>query len=484
MIGQTESPTTSPQKLPNADSEAIYLVDRRGRILFTTPIGASFYGFEPDDLIGQPVLNFVAPESLSSVRSDWRNLVNEPAQTAGEMTIKIVDANHVVRAIRATLWRVPGHDLFIVIHHFLDDVRDRLQTLYAVLATLTGTLDLDAVIKIVMEEVHRLIIADRMTLFVTDEPGTLRLAGTLGKPLSAYSDQVIRDAASFDTIKLLYESKTALIINDCHHDPRWIPAEGSNDIQSWIGAPLIHHGEIVGVLNLDSTRTNAFTAEDAALAQALATQVAAAVHNARRYHTEQRRAERYAALNDISLAISHLDLNSVLEVVYHKISVLMDTSSFYVALYDAEANLVRLTGAYEHDVKVPDSVQSADVGLIGRILRQRESLVLLNTQNSALPENTIVDGETPLSLVMIPLFVQETLLGLYSVQSYRAYAFSSDDVAMLEAIAGTLATAIKNAQLYDETAEQLVALTTMHRLGLGLAEVQDPQGVVQLMRTL
>ena len=46
-------------------------------------------------------------------------------------------------------------------------------------------------------------------------------------------------------------------------------------------------------------------------------------------------------------AIGQLDLASVLEIVYRKVSSLMDTSTFYIGLYDAETEQLRITGAYE-----------------------------------------------------------------------------------------------------------------------------------------
>ncbi|RPJ00912.1 MAG: GAF domain-containing protein, partial [Chloroflexi bacterium] len=286
------------------------------------------------------------------------------------------------------------------------------------------------------------------------------------------------------TSRLMRENGQPIVIHDCTTDPRWIQLPDHRIIRSWLGAPLIHQGEFMGEINLDSAETSSFSDEDAELVLALASQVAAAVHNVRQFGDEQRRAKRYQALSDVSHAISRLELSSVLEVAYQKITSLMDTSTFFIGLYDPETRLVSIVGAYDHGHHSPDTVMSVDEGLTGMVIRSRQSIIIHDSTRDSLPDAIIVDGDMPRSILMFPLMTLDDVVGVITVQSYQPDAYSPDDIETLEIIAGAIATAVSNAQLYDKALERLTALETLHQMSLDLAATQDPDTIAeQVTRT-
>ena len=78
------------------------------------------------------------------------------------------------------------------------------------------------------------------------------------------------------------------IIQDVTTDPDWIAFPSEKYIHSWMGVPLVVRGEVVGVLSLYHTQTDAFTNDHRELAEALATHAGLAIENARLYqHMEQ-----------------------------------------------------------------------------------------------------------------------------------------------------------------------------------------------------
>lgn len=69
------------------------------------------------------------------------------------------------------------------------------------------------------------------------------------------------------------------LITDLPNDPDYVP--GNSDVSSEYLVPIMHHGRMHGVLNLESTRRDFFTAEVCAVFDAIAEQVAGAIHAAR-----------------------------------------------------------------------------------------------------------------------------------------------------------------------------------------------------------
>ena len=469
---------------PGDASEVICVLNARGIIRFATPAAEAFYGYTLKDLIGRSALRFLAPESADTASAGWSAVVDHPATQSAQLPIIVVASNGRRIPIRVSIWRMPNRDEFLLVHHVVEHLRDRLDTLYSIMADVSGTLDVNALLDNVLCRVHRLIPCNVSTIYIVERDGTLRYRRWTAGQFEDYNSQLQNRMSDFVTSRMMRENGQPIVISDCTTDPRWIQLPNHRIIRSWLGAPLIHHGEFMGEINLDSTTTNTFSEEDAELVLALASQVAAAVHNVRQFEDEQRRAKRYQALSDVSHAISRLDLRSVLEVAYQQITSLMDTSTFFIGLYDPETRLVSIVGSYDHGHPSPDTFMSVDEGLTGMVIRSRQSIIIHDSTQDSLPSEMIVDGDMPRSILMFPLMTLDDVVGVITVQSYQPDAYSPDDIETLEIIAGAIATAVGNAQLYDQALERLTALATLHQLSLDLAATQDPDTIAeQITRT-
>ncbi|MBN1679466.1 MAG: GAF domain-containing protein [Anaerolineae bacterium] len=464
-------------------AEALFLVNHNGVIRFMTPAAAHYYQYAQDDLIGRSVLRFVVPEEIDAVRARWQAFVDNPKKTFDELTITTISATGYRMPVTATIWRLPNRHEFLVIHRMSERFRNRLETLYTVLKTVSSTLSLEDCLDIVLREAMRLIPADSGTIYMLQANNKLHLVNAQGHMIESFALELREPESEFKTAHHLRESGKPLIIDNCEDDPLWTILPGSEGIKSWLGVPLYHQGEFVGILNLDSQFPHAFNREDADLAQALASQVAAALYNARQYELEHRRAERLQALGDVGQAIRQLDLDSVLEVVYQKISSLMQIDTFFIGLHEPETHVIRRVGTYENGQRVPDLVMRDNQDLSGQVLRTRQNVIIHDSNIEKTPPELIVEGEMPCSVIMMPLITPEGVVGVISVQSYEPNAYTADDIALLETIAGSVATAVRNAQLYDNVSQQLAALSTLHQMGLEMATAHDPDTIIQLTIT-
>jgi PAS domain S-box-containing protein len=469
----------SPPARPQA-SEVLSVLSANGVIRFATPATAGFYGYELDEIVGRSALRFIAPESRDAITAQWEALRHDPALDTDDMLLTMVAANGRRIPIRASIWRLPGRDEYLLIHHVVEHLRERLDTLYSILAAVSGTLDLDEVLDTVLREAHRLIPCERSTITIRERDDRLAVRRWHRGEIESYHLPLREIEQEFKTSQIMRQTGQPIIIDDTETDPRWVRLADSRPIRSWLGAPLIDGGEFLGELNLDSPEPGAFNLEDAQLAHALARQVAVALRNARQFDDQQRRAKRYRILNEVTQAISQLNLRDVLELIYRKVSELMDTTTFFIGLYHPEMNMVHLVGSYDHGQPSPDKVQNADDGITGLVLRARASLIIHDSDVEPLPDVIIIQDEAPRSLLMMPLLAQDEIVGVISVQSYKPHAYAPEDIDMLETIAGSVATAIRNAQLYAQALERLNALETLRAMSVSLAGAQDPDSVSEL----
>lgn len=110
-------------------------------------------------------------------------------------------------------------------------------------------------------------------------------------------------------------SRTAVIVNDVRNEPGWLPNPLLPDTASELAVPLMIGDQLLGVLDVQSDRLDAFNEEDANIQATLASQVATALQNARSFDRAQKQAERESMLNAINQKIqSATSVESVLQI--------------------------------------------------------------------------------------------------------------------------------------------------------------------------
>ncbi|RMG84650.1 MAG: GAF domain-containing protein, partial [Chloroflexi bacterium] len=243
--------------------------------------------------------------------------------------------------------------------------------------------------------------------------------------------------------------------------------------RSEMAIPLIIQGRVVGALDVQSNKPNAFTEEDIRVLKTLAAQISVAIDNANLYEEAQRRASEMSFLFDITTAAAAAEtLHEALEVVAER-------------LYDSlEAQLVTVYLPHEYIDEITQETFTMVEPIAGAGLQQplsELSEVRVNDPNNLIgiatanlqPEIIYDIGKEvryiPISAeaksaILVPISSGMQLIGLIVMESQRRNAFDYDTLQLLLAMAGSLAAIIQNAVLLEqlqETNEQLLELDRM-----------------------
>jgi GAF domain-containing protein len=109
--------------------------------------------------------------------------------------------------------------------------------------------------------------------------------------------------------------RQAVIVNDTLSEPGWLPNPLLPETRAELAVPLLVGDQLLGVMDVQSERVNAFTEEDANIQLTLASQVAVALQNAQSFAQAQRQAERETMLNTINQKIqSATSVEAVLQI--------------------------------------------------------------------------------------------------------------------------------------------------------------------------
>ncbi len=114
---------------------------------------------------------------------------------------------------------------------------------------------------------------------------------------------------------------------------------GETIAKSWLGVPLMVHGEVLGVLNVqDPEREHAFSLDDERLLTTLAAQVAVSIRNAQLIAQARMQAERQRRLYEATEKVrAALDIDSILETTSRELSQALGARRVTIALHPPEA---------------------------------------------------------------------------------------------------------------------------------------------------
>jgi GAF domain-containing protein len=235
--------------------------------------------------------------------------------------------------------------------------------------------------------------------------------------------------------------------------------------KSWLGCPLVISGEAIGALVVqDLVKEQRFNQDDLRFMIALSVQVAGAIYNIRLLEDARRRALQLETVAEISREVSSsLIVDNLLR---QAVSLVRERFSFYhaaVFLVDTLGeNAIIREATGEAGAQMKRAGHKLGVGsksIVGRATQEKEALVVNDVSkdqsyyaNPLLPETK--------AEACLPLKVSDRVLGVLDVQSTRAYAFTSENIKILQILADQLAVAVVNSELFAEAQERL----SQHRL--------------------
>ena len=249
--------------------------------------------------------------------------------------------------------------------------------------------------------------------------------------------------------------------------------------RSWLGVPMVVQERVVGAIAVQSyVQDGAYNEGHLRTLSTIASQAAVVLENARLYQEARRRAEEMEALYRIgATAASQFELEDILLSVYEQAGVVMDTSAFYVALYDRERDEISFPLYYDCGERQPplQVIRSAGGGLTGWVLDRGEALLIRDWEKEASEEMrrvAIQRGSPPKSWLGVPMMLRGEAVGVIAAQSYEAGAFDERHRQVLEMISHQAAAAIERAHLDQEAQRRVAELSALQEISRKLAAAQ------------
>jgi Signal transduction protein containing GAF and PtsI domains len=233
--------------------------------------------------------------------------------------------------------------------------------------------------------------------------------------------------------------------------------------EAFLSVPLVTGGDLIGVINVHHREKHPHTPDEVALLTFVGEQMGGAIAKSRLAKHSESAVKRMEALAAVAQAISvESYLDRILQAISEMVAETLDSPVCSIMLVDDERRELVISAArcsspdYLH--KMPLKIEDS---LIGRVVHEGRHIVIPNVLTEKQYRYPELARKTGLvSLLSVPLFAREKVLGTINIYTREQRAFTDDEVDFVKVVAGQAATAIENARLMSETLEMKRTLET------------------------
>ena len=364
---------------------------------------------------------------------------------------------------------------------------ERLHLLYHVNTVIHSTLEPQRALELIIGEAVRILHASSGSIALINPTNSfMEIEAAVGLPAAG---KALRLKVGEGITGWVARCGKAARVGDVSKDPRYVMAK--ENVRSELAVPLEVGGMLRGILNVDSDRLDAFSAEDEQLLRDLALPASQVIENTWLYEQIRQKARLFEALVSVSKTInSTLNLADVLNVITREGCHLINGKLCSLLMLDESGESLELRSSYgAGEAYINKPRLAVEDSLLGTVVRRKKPLQVENVQLSSQYQHIeVARQEGLISLLSVPLVFAGECTGTLSVYSGEPHSFSNEEIRILAALAEFSAIAIEKARLYErivDIEEQLRQNEKLSALGLLAAEVaheiRNPLTVIKML---
>ena len=274
---------------------------------------------------------------------------------------------------------------------------------------------------------------------------------------------------------------------DVTKEPAYV--EITNGVQSELCVPIISHGQVIGLINSESKKQNAYSEKDERLLTTIAHTLATATDKLRSFEEARLRATELEALYQASRSLA---LSLEPEVIGKNLVTTMDEMLGYefasVYLLDDQLQSLALL-AITQKAKDPENFDKDRASLFNEKIPRGVGIpgwVAKHGQAARITDVTKEEHYLPIlknirSELCVPMVARGKVIGVLDIESIHPNAYSERDENLLTALANSAAIALENARLYKSELARREQAETLRTATASLSTALDIRTLYEII---
>lgn len=323
---------------------------------------------------------------------------------------------------------------------------------------LSSSLDLDALLRVIHDELKKLIdVRNFYVAFLDEAREEIQFAlETEDGRIMPKRRRGVRNALTEHVIRT---GKSLLINRDvAAYSQQTGLALSGRGARCWLGVPIVLQGRPSGVIAVQNyEQENVYDREHLEILEIVASQAGVAIDNARLFSEVQRDARQMEFLNQIAqLSISTLKTQEMLQAVVNEIWKTFHYDSIGIGIINYRTRQLEIraeAGAAYKEGSLLTTAVPLENGIVGQVARSGEIILVHDTGSSQ--EAAPLDPRSR-SVLAIPIRYSGQTMGVLNIESRELHAFAPEQVLVMQTLADQLAVAFNNALTFQQMQQQAI----------------------------
>ncbi len=282
------------------------------------------------------------------------------------------------------------------------------------------------------------------------------------------------------------ETYSPVVIQDIETDPIlteenriFLRASGT---KSMIVLPLVVHERAIGSIGIDIYSAERMISPSMIdLAQTVSSQIAIALQNRRLVSEAERRAtqlQRIAAFNQTAQA--SLDMGRILETMINEASQMLPQNQMSISLFDTSDHQLKVV-VQQTDDNLRLTTKDGDIiPLMGHMQTVWEKAEPLYIPDLRTVTHDMDASVTLRSWLLIPVMGRGSVVGIVSVGSDQAYAYSQTDISLFNQLVTQFGVVLENVDAYRQSQQTARNESLVNDISAQLQRQLDIQGMLNV----
>lgn len=286
-------------------------------------------------------------------------------------------------------------------------------------------------------------------------------------------------------------TRKAVIVNNVHNEPGWLPNPLLPDTAAELAVPLLVGDRLLGVLDVQSDRLNAFTDEDANIQTTLASQVATALQNAYSFNQAQTALAQSEQLFDASRNLTQAtDLQQLVSTAVNTLKIPAINRAILVSFNYSGAGSIESLDVIANWWN-GTGLQATNVGT-HYPLEVIRAMTLFVSPTPVFFNDTFDDERvdaTTMQLVqrlnlravaVLPLHTSTGQIGALILEAEVPHTFTADETRLFTAIAPQIATVVDNRRQFERAQKQAEREAMLNMINQKIQSATSVEAVLQI----